>query len=165
MLDHAHRSNGFSNSEEGWNWASLHQAALSEARRIMRDEGHAEDAAQEALIRAWRYAARCADPARPMPWLRAIARREALRLLAKAVPVPVDETPGTVTPAITRDVELDIRAAARALPHLDRRLLHCRYWLGMTDPEIATACGLPIGTVKTRLHRARRALRAEFART
>lgn len=164
MLDHAHRSKGFINPTNRWDWASLQRAAFSEARRILRDDGHAEDAAQEALIRAWRYAARCADPAHPTPWLRAIARREALRMLSKAEPVPVDDADEVPAPSNALHDAIDIRATiGQALSELDRRLLHSRYWLGMTHHEIAHDCGLPIGTVKTRLHRARRKLRPKLA--
>lgn len=68
MLYHAEHSNGFINSKPGpkhWDWTSLRREALAEARRVLRDESQAQDAAQEALIRAWRYSAGCADRGHP----------------------------------------------------------------------------------------------------
>ena len=163
MLDHADRSNGFSALSAGphaWDWAALGREALAVTRRILRDEGLAQDAAQEALVRAWRHAARCADPARPGAWLGVIARREALRIVARPGAVPSPE-PAAGDAGAPPDAEaLDVRAAVAArLSELDRRLVHQRYWLGLTDREIAARHGLPVGTVKIRLHRARGTLR------
>ena len=84
-------------------------------------------------------------------------------MLDKQVPIPVDDAVEIAAPMSALHDAIDIRATVgRALSDLDRRLLHCRYWLGMTHREIANDCGLPIGTVKTRLHRARGTLRAKL---
>jgi RNA polymerase sigma factor (sigma-70 family) len=53
---------------------------------------------------------------------------------------------------------LDVAVALRELSPLDRRLVGLRYGADMTQPEIAELLGIPEGTVKVRLHRARRAL-------
>src|SRR5919202_663348 len=53
---------------------------LRETRRVLGHGSAAEDATQEALIRAWRQRGACRDPHRPGPWISVIARREALRL-------------------------------------------------------------------------------------
>jgi RNA polymerase sigma-70 factor (ECF subfamily) len=170
MLDHPHRSIGFTISSHGrdsWDWRALHREALAVTRRVLRDEGKAEDAAQEALVRAWRYAHSCDDATRPGPWLRTIAHREALREIARTpAALPTAELPeiaDTTTP--TGDVDgIVVRATvAEQLGALERELVHYRYWLGYSDREIAATTDLPIGTVKTKLHRARGALRPALA--
>jgi RNA polymerase sigma-70 factor (ECF subfamily) len=117
--------------------------------------------AQEALVRAWRMrrACRTADPS---AWLRQIARNESLRARARepdyADLAQVTE-PAEQDDAVERLPErLDLDAALRGLDPLDRRLLAMRYGADMTQPKIAELLGMPEGTVKVRLHRARRAL-------
>jgi RNA polymerase sigma-70 factor (ECF subfamily) len=120
--------------------------------------GRGEDAAQEALLRAWRHAGSCRSPERPQPWLREISRREALRSASASArttaatrePEAVQEGPDPQAVAL--------RQAIAQLPPLDRTLIVRFYWKGERDHEIADALGLPLGTVKIRLHRARRRL-------
>src|SRR4051794_12269275 len=66
-----------------WDWGELRQRCLRETRRVLGQGGAAEDATQEALIRAWRQRDSCQDPRRPGPWISTIARREALRLAGR----------------------------------------------------------------------------------
>src|SRR5436190_3777383 len=61
-----------------WDWTSVHQLALRETRRVLGAGPDAEDAAQDAAIRAWRRRATCHDA--PGAWIRTIARNEALRI-------------------------------------------------------------------------------------
>src|SRR4051794_41348361 len=60
-----------------WDWATVHRLALREARTILGPGPDAEDAAQEAAMRAWRRRATCRDA--PGAWVRTIAQNEALR--------------------------------------------------------------------------------------
>ncbi len=108
------------------------------------------------MVRAWRHAASCASPATPVPWVRAIARREALRILGRQrEEEPLESAPGVAVESASTDA-LDVRRAVREhLEARDRQLVVHRYWQGLTDREISDLLGLPIGTVKTRLHRAR----------
>lgn len=117
--------------------------------------------AQEALMRAWRMRRSC-RAADPSAWLRQIARNESLRARARD---PRHADLDDVAEPAARDgaVEglperLDVAAALRELSPLDRRLVALRYGADMTQPEIAELLGIPEGTVKVRLHRARRAL-------
>src|ERR1700754_706209 len=71
-----------------WDWAALHSHCLRSAQRVLGAQPAAEDAAQEASLKAWRHQTQCRTPDRPGPWVAAIARREALRALA---PTPVRE--------------------------------------------------------------------------
>jgi RNA polymerase sigma-70 factor, ECF subfamily len=117
--------------------------------------------AQEALIRAWRMRRSCRS-ADPSAWVRQIARNESLRARARTphhadleqVPEAADEDDAVEG----MPDRLDVDAALRGLDPLDRRLLALRYEADMTQPKIAEVLGMPEGTVKVRLHRARRAL-------
>src|SRR2546430_15511368 len=66
-----------------WQWDSARERCLREARRILGNRDDAEEAVQEALIRAWRKRAACRTPAAPLPWLLQITRNEAMRLPAR----------------------------------------------------------------------------------
>jgi RNA polymerase sigma-70 factor, ECF subfamily len=141
-----------------WDWTVVSQLALKETRAILGPGPDAEDAAQEAAIRAWRRRTTCRDA--PGAWIRAIARNEALRVVGRRR----DEAPWDAVGELAGDppapVELrDLRAAVGALDHGDRLLLLLRYWADLTQPEVARATSLPEGTVKVRLHRARQRLR------
>jgi RNA polymerase sigma-70 factor, ECF subfamily len=131
----------------------------------MSSEADAEDVAQDALIRAWRmrHACRSADP---RAWLRQIARNESLRAHTARQPhLPLDDLGerGEDDDAVEAAPErLSVDAALQQLDPLDRRLLALRYGADLTQPRIAELLGMPEGTVKVRLHRARRALAEEM---
>lgn len=123
----------------------------------------AEEAVQEAFVRAWRGRHRCRSPEAPLPWLleitrneaRRVARREALRLsleLSDSAPSEDEELAGTA-------VRLTVEQALRRLADRDQRVLLMRYADDLTQGEVARRLGVPEGTVKVRLHRARRRLR------
>jgi RNA polymerase sigma-70 factor (ECF subfamily) len=118
----------------------------------------AEDAAQEAIIRAWRKHEACTGA--PEPWVRAIAGREALRILARRREAPLEAAP---EPADRHDEDLELeRMALRAelarLPEDDRRLLHATYWEDLTGADLSRRLGRPEATIRVRLHRSRRRL-------
>ena len=123
------------------------------AQRVV-DADAAEDAAQEALVRAWRHRGSCATPAAPDAWVRSISRREALRIVDRPRLVPVAE-PEDGASAPPAPGAVDVRQALRLLSELDQRLVLRFYWAGQADHEIARDLGMPLGTVKIRLHRAR----------
>jgi len=127
----------------------------------MTTDADAEDVAQNALIRAWRmrHACRSADA---KAWLRQIARNESLRAhaaqRAHATLDLVGERGEDDAAVETVPERLSVDAALQRLEPLDRRLLALRYEADMTQSRIAELLGMPEGTVKVRLHRARRAL-------
>jgi RNA polymerase sigma-70 factor (ECF subfamily) len=144
-----------------WDWTQLAAVALAEARRVL-DEHAARDATQEALIRAWRHAPQCRTPHQPAPWVRAIARREALRVAtAQSHHEYTDDIDAGAEESATLDLRVDVgRAATQRLSRHERRLLAYRYWLDYSDSQIAATLNIPLGTAKIRLHRARRKLAA-----
>jgi RNA polymerase sigma-70 factor, ECF subfamily len=146
-----------------WDWAEVTTLCLREARRLLGSASSAaDDAAQEATIRAWRYRASCRDPAKPEPWIAGIARREALRTIAKRREQPLEPGDEVVDPRQDLSDFLDLLAVRRAVGALDgpdRQLLVGHYWQDLPNAELATQLGLAEVTVRVRLHRLRRMLR------
>jgi RNA polymerase sigma-70 factor, ECF subfamily len=159
-----------SSEEPSWPWDLARQRCLREARRILRNRDDAEEAVQEALARAWRGRATCRTPATPIPWLLKITRNEAIRLAARRrrrelaeVHLVLDE-PARDEPASDTAIERTLTAIATkqalgALGPDERKLIRLRYVYDLTQGQVAEALGVPEGTVKVRLHRARARLR------
>ncbi|HWE14941.1 MAG TPA: sigma-70 family RNA polymerase sigma factor [Solirubrobacteraceae bacterium] len=147
---------------KGWDWSQLADAALRESRRVLGEGQDAEDAAQEAMIRAFKWRGRCVNQHAPEAWIRAIARREAYRQstarMSEQPILPTAERPddGT-TNAI--DASLAARELLSRVPAADRSLLLRRYLLDQSSVEIAAALAIPPATVRVRLHRAVKRLR------
>ena len=129
------------------------------ARLILRDGELARDAMQEALFRAWRDLPGLRDPDRFDAWLYRLTVNACLQAARhrRRRPIEVELTP-MAGPAIGDHQSL---VAAReilddALRRLDpewRAVIVLHYYLGMPLPDVAVALHLPIGTVKSRLHR------------
>jgi RNA polymerase sigma-70 factor (ECF subfamily) len=136
------------------------------ARLILRDGERAQDAAQEALIAAWRDLRGLRDPDRFEPWLRRLlvnacyreARKARRRLRAEELVRPLaGHVPDPSTVAADRD---ELGRAFEVLTPEQRALIVLHYYLGLPMHETALALGLPVGTVKSRLHRTLQQMRA-----
>jgi len=144
---------------------------MSQAIRIARDPGIAEDLVQECLLRAWQGLGGFRGESAVSTWLYKILMNCAFTQFSRtrhevrfsgpgeddAPPDPVDHC--------TPDMHLDaLRRADRMARQLDRlpaslaRTLELRYLADLTYEEIAGVLGLPVGTVRSRLSRAHRAL-------
>jgi len=141
---------------------------LAIAYRILRDLHHAEDAVQVALVNAWRDLPTLRDADRFEAWLTRILVRacyvEADRSRhsnanMRVLPIDVAGTSDPTSTVINRD-RLD--RGFRRLPTDQRALVVLHHYLGWSQPEIARALEIPIGTVKSRLFYATRALRASI---
>jgi RNA polymerase sigma-70 factor (ECF subfamily) len=138
---------------------------LREVRRYLRSDADAQEVAQEALLRAWRNRARCANPSDPVPWMVTIARNEALRKLGRYSETLVDHmSVSEFQGAWSTDLEtapsrVDVQRALAELSAEDRHLLHLRYDQDLTQEACAERLSIPEGTVKVRLHRLRHRLR------
>ena len=143
----------------------MHRVCLREAERMLGRGAHAEDAAQEATVRAWRQRGKCRSPDAPTPWIRQIARNEALREAGSRAHVPLDQHAevGRHPPA-DEDLLLaaDVRRALRRISPEDRALLLARYWADLSHSETAERVGIAEPTVRVRLHRIHKRLRAQF---
>lgn len=132
-------------------WApGLMRIALS----ILRTEADAQDALQQALMKAW--AAR--DKARPgceQAWLTRILVNECRSIQRQRMRVtPMADLPPRPAPTPAHD----LRAAMDALPDHLRLPILLKYMQGMSEREAAQALGIPVTALKGRLYRARRAL-------
>ena len=140
-------------------------AALSAARRITRDPALAEDAAQEAFLRAFRALGTYRHESSFAAWIRRIAFRTAIDLVRKRRPenaLPQDLRAALSEEKRHEDANL-LRQALSALSPLDRQLLLAREVEGKADREIAEHFEMTVTGVRVRIHRARRRLQARFA--
>lgn len=148
-----------------WDWDDLRRRARAEARRVVADDDDAEDAAQEAVMRAWRRRRACRSPEAPESWLRTIARNEALRHLERAArfdrSTGDDRSPDVPSEWLEDGLvtRLSIDQAVAQLNEEDRRLIGLRYSLDLSDVDIGAVLGIAEATVRVRLHRVRKRLR------
>ena len=151
-----------------------HQAvAFRVAYTITGDTAEAEDAAQEAFIKAYRALSGFRIGASFRPWLLAIVANEArnrrrsvgrhaglaLRA-ATGEPGSAEASPDAAAVASERRGEL--LASVNELGESDRAVISCRYFLELSEEETASALDCPKGTVKSRLSRAVTRLRASM---
>ena len=151
--------------DDGWEWGEAHRVCLRIAYRYANNPSEAEDIAQDALLRAWRRRSTLRDADRRKQWLATIVRNEAFRQHARVRPDPTStiELEGVEDERVVAAVEqADLRAALKRLNDRDRMLLEMRYREDLTQAAIADRLGIPEGTVKVRLHRARNKLRRAY---
>ncbi len=138
-------------------------AALAAASAITRDPALAEDAAQEAFLRAFRALPRYRPEGSFRAWVRTIATRAAIDLLRRRRP---EAAISVIAPPVARETSRDdadlLVAALAALAPIDREILIAREVEGAADREIARRLGLSVTGLRVRVHRARRKLRALF---
>jgi RNA polymerase sigma-70 factor (ECF subfamily) len=137
------------------------------ARLILRSDDLAADAVQEALLSAWLHIRAVRDPDRFDAWLhRLLVRacyREARRnrrhgvVEIRLAPQRSTDEPDAAGPAADRD---QLERGIKRLSPEQRAVLVVHYYLGLTEREAAAVLNIPVGTVKSRLNRAMRALRA-----
>lgn len=127
---------------------------------VTRDAADAEDATQEALVKAWRALGRfrAGEPFRP--WLLQIVANEA-RNRRRSAGRQLRLTLRTPVPTATERPEGLLEALA-ALPDDAQTVLAYRYLLGLTEQETALALGIAQGTVKSRTARALDRLREAY---
>jgi RNA polymerase sigma-70 factor (ECF subfamily) len=137
---------------------------------IVRNAADAEDAAQDALVKAWRALGRFRRDAALRPWLITIAANEARnrrRGTGRRERLALRATASSSGEAAPSPEELAVAAAERRrlleaveqLPDAQRLVLECRYLLSLTEDETAVALGICRGTVKSRAARALERLR------
>lgn len=123
------------------------------------DPAAADDAAQEALLAIFRGLRSLRAPEAIMTWVRSVTVRTAMRLARQ----PDHEVPAGETPADPRASSfeglVDIDDAVARLPLSQRAVLVLRTREGLSEQEIAATLQIPVGTVKSRLSRARAAFR------
>jgi RNA polymerase sigma factor (sigma-70 family) len=121
----------------------------------LRDDGAALDALQETLTAAWQGLPALKEPAKFWPWLVGIAAHKAADAARQRMPA----SEGNPEPAgLEEQGSVEIREALSALPAHYREVLLLRYFVRLSEEEVAEALGVRVGTVKSRSARARRAL-------
>ena len=136
------------------------------AYRILRDLDRAEDAVQTTLVNAWRDLPTLRDPDRFEAWLTRILVRacyaeagRSRRWTATMRVLPIDlPSPSDPMSSVADRDRLD--RGFRRLPTDQRAIVVLHHYLGWSQPEIAQALDVPLGTIKSRLFYATRALRA-----
>jgi RNA polymerase sigma-70 factor (ECF subfamily) len=143
-------------------------------RRVLRDPQEAEDVAQEAFIQAYRALPTFRGDGAFGAWLGRIATRMAYAKLKRPTELradPTREDGWLVDPADGIDPQrlmldgerrAEVQRAIATLPEHQRHIVEMRFYGGMSLEEISSATGAPIGTVKSRLHRALAALRGRL---
>lgn len=133
------------------------------------DDELCADVVQQTFVKAWR-AASGFDPDRDLaPWLYAIARRTAVDALrSERRPTRGDHAPEADVAVTDRSFEQtyeahQIRDALDRLPPDEREVMRLSHFVGLTHQEIADRVGVPVGTVKSRTHRAHRRLASDLA--
>jgi len=152
------------------------EIAFRVAYVITRNAADAEDAAQEALVKAWRALGRfrAGEPMRP--WLlrivanearnrrRSAGRRVRLSLRAEAEGSSGGAAPSPEASVVAADERRRLLGALETLPDDARDVLACRYLLGLSEQETAATLDLRLGTVKSRTARALDRLKEAYDR-
>ena len=155
---------------------ATHATVFRLAAALVPDRDEAADVAQEAYVRAWQARQELRDGRAVTGWLCRIASNVAHDLRRSwwsRVRAPLERAALDVPaagPGVAPDEALaadesarEVRAALAALPEKHRAVLTLREVEGMAYDEIAEALGVPVGTVESRLHRARAALGRRLA--
>jgi RNA polymerase sigma-70 factor, ECF subfamily len=152
---------------EGW-LEGGYTTSFRTACLILGNRADAEEAVQEAYLRAWRFRDSLPAGVEGRRWLFRVVVNTCNSKLRKEIPHRDRRAQDGILDTLssgrdaTRDAEVthDVVAALRDLPIHLRVVVVLRYYADLSEREIATAIGRPAGTVKSRLHEARRLLAA-----
>jgi RNA polymerase sigma-70 factor (ECF subfamily) len=125
------------------------------ARAVAPDAWVAEDAVQETFLRAWQYLDSFRGTGSFEGWLIRICRNCLIDQAARKVPEPRESLPQPAEPA---DYSQDVRDLVARLPVEQREVVALCGLLGYEYADAAALLGVPVGTVRSRLHRARDAV-------
>jgi len=147
---------------------AIHQEMAFRVAFLVRgDAAEAQDAAQEAFVKAYRAIDRFREGSAFRPWLlrivsnaarnrrRAAGRRRGLQLRAEAATTRDATVPSAEATVLRDERRRTLLAAINALSADDRLVIGARYFLDLPEAEIALLAGVAPGTVKSRLSRAR----------
>jgi RNA polymerase sigma-70 factor, ECF subfamily len=151
-------------SSTTWDWAEMRSICFAQAMRVVGCPDRADEAAQEAILRAWRHRDSCRQPERPHGWLRRIAHNEAVRVACRRPNELLSEEPLAASDGRTDESELLesrllFSGILGTLSEADQELARLRYYEDLTCAKLADHFGQSEATVKVRLHRLRKRLR------
>lgn len=144
--------------------------AFRTACLITGDASEAEDATQEAFVKAYRALHKFRPGASFRPWLLTIVANEARNrrkaagrysgLALRVADEPVDKTPSSPeTTVVAAERRSELLRTLDALKESERMVISCRYFLELSEEETAAALNCARGTVKSRVSRALEKLR------
>ena len=135
------------------------------ARLVLGDAHQAEDAVQDALVRAWRGLPLLRDPERWDAWLHRLivnaCADQGRRRMRQSVEVPlvrIDAASGDDAHRSMTTISSTEASSGSSRDHRAAIVLH--FYMDLSVPEVADALGVPVGTAKSRIHYAVDALRA-----
>lgn len=144
-------------------WVKQYQSFLYRAAWALSGErGAAQDLVQETFVLAWRARKQLREGVAVQAWLYQILRREAMRVWREREPWEVWDDAhceGVADDRVQVDLRIDLLNAIQALNPVHREILVPFYLADMSYEQLAAAMNIPVGTVMSRLSRARRALR------
>ncbi|MEU8202889.1 sigma-70 family RNA polymerase sigma factor [Streptosporangium sp. NPDC049046] len=141
-----------------------HDPVWNYVRRML-GPSRADDVAQEVWVAVVRGLPRLKEPGRFAPWLFTIARRavaDRLREEYARPEIPLEEERASADPADALVESADLLAGLAGLPVREREVLVLFYLQDLSLEDCAQVCAVPVGTVKSRLSRARRMLREQL---
>jgi len=145
-------------------YRSEYRSLVRLAALLLDDVATCEEVVQDAFVRTWHRPPLLRDPDRLSAYLRsAVLNRARSQLRRRAVrrrhlaPVP-EPSEGAESTAMAHDPDRAVLAALRALPDRQREVLVLRYYLDLSEAEIAATLGISAGSVKTHAHRGLAAL-------
>ncbi len=148
--------------------------AFRTAYVIAGNAADAEEAAQDGFVKAWRALGRFREGAPFRPWLLQIVanearnrRRSAGRRAHLALRAATEEPSGDAAPSpeaslLSAETRETLLAAVNELPEDQRTVIGLRFFVGLSEQEVADALKLPTGTVKSRSARALERLRESY---
>ncbi|MFI7060392.1 RNA polymerase sigma factor [Kribbella sp. NPDC050124] len=139
----------------GW-----HEPVWGYVRRMLARDDVADDVSQEVWLAVVRGLPRLKEPERFAAWLFTIARRGVVNQLRGQYADPVQQPPYDEPDPADQVVDrVDVRRLVDRVPVVEREVLVLFHLEDLSLEECAEVLGVPVGTVKSRLHRARRMLR------
>jgi RNA polymerase sigma factor (sigma-70 family) len=159
-------------SDEAAGFVALLEVELPGAYRfagfLLGDTAEADDATSEAIFRAWQSRRHLRDPDRFAAWFGRIVanvcrdrlrRRRGVKLVELWAETGDRGTGDPFRDALARD---EVGRLVRRLPEDQQIVVALRFWRDLSLDEIAERLGIPLGTVKSRLHYAMKQLRKEL---
>jgi RNA polymerase sigma-70 factor, ECF subfamily len=149
---------------------ALFDQLYSVGRRILRDGHAAEDAVQEALIRAWRDLRSLRDPERFEAWMHRLLlhacydqtrRRRPFEVTISPIDTDRSDPADDIAVVAQRD---ELERAFLRLSVEQRAVLVLTHYVGMPAPDVSQVLGIPVGTVHSRLHYAIQTMRSTLTR-
>lgn len=149
------------------------RAVYSLALHVLREPRAAEDVVQDAFLTFWQQPASYVSERGAFgPWILRVARNRAIDLLRRGSREQfhdddqgvsledriVDPEPDPSDQLWSRTISVRVRAALHELTASQREVIELAYFRGMTQSQMATHLGVPLGTIKTRVRTALRRL-------